>query len=94
LAIGISWFSHRIVGWSAFWKLTNLLPVLGGILDLLENSATSLAMASFPARSQVVLLFASLITPAKWVFVTASFLPYFIVVIGWLVQRIQASLLK
>jgi hypothetical protein len=88
--VGISWFSHRITGWHEIWKLTNLLPVLGGIFDLLENTATSLAMSLYPAKVQVVLVSASLFTPVKWVLVSLSFLPYFIFGIVWLIQRIRA----
>jgi hypothetical protein len=89
LAVGISWFNQRVSGWGDAWKLLNLAPILGGMLDLLENSATSLVMAIYPARSAILLISASLITPIKWVLVSGSFIPYFILVSAWLIQRIQ-----
>lgn len=91
LTFGISWFVQRLSGWGEAWKLTALLPLLGGIFDLLENSATSLAMAAYPARPGWILLSASIFTPVKWVFVSASFIPYFIFALAWLVQKIQGK---
>ena len=91
LAVGISWFVQRLTGWAEIWNLTNLLPILGGIFDLLENSATTYTMFSFPVRSQIALVSASLFTPIKWVLVCASFIPYFIFVAAWLIQRIQTG---
>ena len=82
LAIGISWFSQRLTGWGESWKLLNLVPIFGGVLDFLENSATSLVMASYPVKSSILLVSASIITPLKWVLVSGSFIPYFVFVIG------------
>ena len=90
LTVGISWFSQRITGWHQSWRLANLLPLLGGIFDLLENTATSLAMSLYPAKVQLVLFSASLFTPVKWILVSLSFLPYFALGTAWLIQRIRA----
>lgn len=90
LAVGISWFVQRLTGWADAWKLTNLIPVLGGLFDLLENSAATLAMASYPARPQILLSAASLFTPIKWLLVSASFIPYLIFGFAWLIQRIRS----
>lgn len=90
LTLGISWFIQRISGWKEIYRHINLLPVLGGIFDLLENSATTLAMALYPKKVQVLLLSASIFTPIKWVLVSASFIPYFLFGFVWLFQQIQA----
>lgn len=89
LAFGISWFVGRLQGWAPAWKFTNLLPVLGGVFDLLENTATSLAMAAYPARPGGILFAASLFTPVKWILVSGSFLPYFLFLIAWIIQKIR-----
>ncbi len=89
LAAGISWFNRKLTGWGEAWKLTNLIPVLGGSFDLLENLATTLVMSIYPARPQIILSAASLFTPIKWILVSASFIPYFILGTAWLLQRIQ-----
>ena len=90
LAVGISWFMQRLTGWADTLKLANLLPILGGLFDLLENSATTLAMSRYPARPLILLSAASIFTPIKWVLVSASFIPYFIFGFAWFIQRIQS----
>lgn len=91
LTLGISWFSQRLTDWKEIYAITNLLPVLGGIFDLLENSATTLAMALYPKKVQILLLSASLFTPIKWVLVSASFIPYFLFGFAWLFNQIRVS---
>jgi hypothetical protein len=91
LASGISWFNQRLTGWAKGWKLTNLLPLLGGIFDLLENSATTIVMSIFPVRSQLLLVIASLISPIKWVLVSSSFIPYFVLGAGWFIQLLKSK---
>jgi hypothetical protein len=90
LAVGISWFNQRIAGWHQARELSNLVPILGGIFDLLENSAASLAMSLYPEKVQIVLVSASLFTPVKWILVSLSFILYFVVGIAWLIQRIRS----
>ena len=90
LAFGISWFIQRLTGWADTWKLTNILPLLGGLFDLLENSAATLAMSRYPAQPLILLNAASIFTPIKWVLVSASFIPYFIFGFAWLIQRFQS----
>lgn len=89
LAFGISWFVQRLSGWAPAWRFSNLLPILGGIFDLLENTATSLSLAAYPARPGLILFSASLFTPIKWVLVSASFIPYFLFSGAWIVQKIR-----
>jgi hypothetical protein len=89
LTVGISWFIQRLSGWRDIWKLTNLLPVIGGLFDLLENSAVTLAMSLYPVKARIPLFSASLFTPIKWALVSVSFIPYFLFGFAWLVQRIQ-----
>jgi hypothetical protein len=55
------------------WRLANLAPLPGVLLDYLENISTSLAMARYPTRTPVVAFLAPLFTVAKWVFVAGSF---------------------
>ena len=88
LALGISWFFQRLEGWGNFWKLTNLIPVLGGFFDLLENTATSLVMGRYPAETWLIASAASLFTPVKWILVSAGFFPYFLLGFSWLFQQL------
>ncbi len=91
LAIGISWFIQRLPGWGEIWKWANLVPLLGGIIDLLENTAASLAFSTFPNRLHAALVSASVLTPIKWVLVSASFIPYFLFGVAWLVRVTQQA---
>ncbi len=60
------------------WRRMNLLPLFGVILDYLENSATSLVMARYPAPSPLVVEIAPYLTLLKWLFVGASFIALFV----------------
>lgn len=74
LGTAISWLFGKAFPPGSPWRLANLVPVLGLLLDYLENASTSLVMARYPARTPVIDLLAPLFTAAKWVFVAGSFL--------------------
>ena len=78
LGIGISWFSKQLSSWDESWKLANLLPILGGVFDFLENGATSLYMAVFPELVFGLAWAASIFTLLKWILICLAFLVYFI----------------
>jgi len=77
LAIGLSWFSKQLNTSSKIWNLVNLIPLLSGLLDYLENSATSLVMYLYPARWPGVAFLASIFTLLKWSTIVVSFIGYF-----------------
>ena len=91
LVFGISWFTQKLTNWPDRWKLGNLIPLLAGIFDFLENSMTSLVMILFPTRIEGVLILATTFTPIKWILVSGSFILYFIVgtaaLFGWINSR-------
>jgi hypothetical protein len=91
LGVGISWLFQQLPNWPETWKYANLLPVMGCIFDILENSGTSLVMASYPAHQPVWSILASISTPVKWSFVTSSFLIYFILAGGVLLRWIRST---
>ncbi len=73
---GISWLVGRAFpasGRAALGRRLNLAPVLGVGFDYLENLATSLVMARYPASTPVVDLLAGPFTLVKWIFVGGSF---------------------
>jgi hypothetical protein len=73
LATAISWLYARAFAPSSPWRLANLAPVAGVLLDLLENVSTSLVMARYPARTPGIDVLAPVFTLVKWVFVGGSF---------------------
>jgi hypothetical protein len=70
----ISWLLNRITPPGSRWRLLNLVPVAAFVLDLLENTATSLVMARFPLHCPPGELLAPILTPIKWLMVSASML--------------------
>jgi hypothetical protein len=56
------------------WRLLNLLPLAAFVLDLLENSATSLVMHYFPTKIGLAQGLAPVVTPLKWLAVGLSFM--------------------
>jgi hypothetical protein len=91
LTIGLSWFSKQLITYSKIWKLVNLIPLLSGLLDYLENSATSLVMYLYPVRWTGAALLASLFSLLKWGTIVLSFIGYFyfggVALIAWLNRK-------
>jgi len=78
LTFGISWFFNFLSSWPKNLIITNLLPLLAGLFDYLENTATSLVMSFYPNKLAVIPLLASAFTSIKWILVGLSFLVYFL----------------
>jgi len=76
----ISWILNRMLPSGSCWRLLNLVPLAAFVLDLLENTATSLVMARYPIHCPPGELFAPLFTPLKWLAVGGSFL---LLMVGW-----------
>jgi hypothetical protein len=73
LATALSWLYARAFAPGSPWRLANLAPVLGALLDYAENLSTSLVMLRYPARTPLVDTLAPLFTLTKWIFVGGSF---------------------
>lgn len=76
LVTAISWLAGRafpLTGRAASGRRLNLAPLLGVGFDYLENLATSLVMARYPAPTPVIDLLAGPFTLVKWIFVGGSF---------------------
>jgi hypothetical protein len=74
LASGISWLYSRSFGKDSIVRRANLVPVIGMVLDYIENITASIVMLRYPARTPIVDMVAVIVTPLKWVFVGGSFL--------------------
>jgi hypothetical protein len=86
LATTISWLGKRAFAEQSPWRLLNLVPVAGLLLDYAENICTSLVIGRYPAQTPVVDRLATVFTPLKWVFVGGSFVVLVAVAIAALVQ--------
>jgi hypothetical protein len=74
LGSSISWLWGRALPPVSLWRRVNLLPLLAMLFDLLENSATSLVMARYPAETALAAGLAPLFTAVKWLLVGSSFI--------------------
>jgi len=89
MAVGISWFIQHLNYPPDWVGYANLLPILGGLFDYLENSGTSLLMSLYPDLVPGLPLFTSIISATKWLLVGGSFLIYFILAFVALYQWIR-----
>lgn len=91
LTVGISWFYRFLTSWKLFWKFGNLLPILGGVFDYLENGAATWVMYIYPTRLAGLAQLTVFFTITKWSLIFLSFLVYFILGIGslfaWIKQK-------
>ena len=85
LATAISWVFGRAFAPDSRWQRANLTPLLGALLDYLENLSTSLVMLRYPDQTPVVDALAPVFTALKWGVLGASFLLLFggVVVVVW-----------
>jgi hypothetical protein len=73
LTTALSWVYARAVESDSSWRLANLAPLVGVLLDYLENLSTSLVMLRYPGRTPVIDTLAPVLTLVKWLFVGGSF---------------------
>jgi hypothetical protein len=89
LAVGISWFYQHLSGWKEIWRYGNLVPILGGIFDYLENGAASWVMAIFPARLPGLAQLTVIFSLGKWILISLAFLIYIIFGVGAFAGRVK-----
>jgi hypothetical protein len=94
LCAGIGWLFGRAFPAASGWQLANVVPVLGVLLDYLENISTSLVMARYPAATPVVDVLAPIFTMVKWIFVGGSFVLLLVGGVVGLVRWVRASTSK
>ena len=86
LVTSASWLLRRVVSSGSKWRLLNLFPLAAFILDLMENSATSLVMLRFPERCLFGQVLAPIISPLKWLAVGGSFLLILWAAVSYLIK--------
>ncbi|MAT41255.1 MAG: hypothetical protein CL609_02860 [Anaerolineaceae bacterium] len=90
-------FLTAFTGWAAAkvfipgspWRMLNLIPIFGMLLDYLENISAATVMARFPLRTPVVDFLTPVFTLLKWVFVYASFVVPIGLIIIFLIKTIK-----
>lgn len=89
LVTSASWLLRRVIPSNSKLRLLNLFPLAAFILDLLENSATSLVMMRFPERCLFGQGLAPIFSPLKWLAVAGSFLLILWAAVNYLVKRLK-----
>jgi hypothetical protein len=74
LTTAITWLTARGFAAGSLWRRANLVPLLAGLFDYLENGSTALVMARYPKRTPVVSMLAPDFTLLKWLLVAGSIL--------------------
>lgn len=73
LSTAISWLYQKAFAQDSAWQRANLVPVLGALLDYLENISASLVMVRYPSPTAVLDMVASIFTMLKWILVVGGF---------------------
>jgi hypothetical protein len=73
LVTSIGWLLKKALELGSPWYRLNLVPVAAVAFDFLENTATSLVMARYPAEAPLAAALAPGLTLVKWIFVYGSF---------------------
>ena len=89
-ATSTSWLLRKGIPVSSRWRLLNLVPLAAFILDICENSGTSLVMMHFPQPSPVAQFLAPIFTPLKWISVVLAVVLLFVALVLWIVKVFQA----
>ena len=89
LVTSIGWLVRKSVPADSAWQRLNLVPVAAVLFDYLENTATSLVMARFPAETPAAAGLAPWFTLAKWILVGASFAILLVVLVGVLARTMR-----
>jgi len=65
LLIAGSWLIRPVSATASRWRFVNTLPLIGFLLDLLENGAASFVITHYPARTPMAAI-VPIITLVKW----------------------------
>ncbi|MDO9121183.1 MAG: hypothetical protein Q7U31_05310, partial [Anaerolineaceae bacterium] len=90
----ISYLFKKGLAGSQPLPLVNLIPLLGFVFDLAENTATSVVMAAYPLSDTWGQFLAPVFTPVKWIFVSISMVLLVIGLLLWLKNGIMRSKLN
>jgi hypothetical protein len=82
-----SWLLSQVLKPGSKWRLLNLFPLAAFLLDLLENTGTSLVMAFYPLHNLPGELLAPLFTLLKWAAVSCSMLILVFAVVAFMGQK-------
>jgi len=89
LASCTSWIFSRSFDSSSTIQQVNLIPLIGMMLDYLENISASIVMLRYPIRTPILDISTVILTPLKWVFVGGSFVVLLVGVLRYGVKTLM-----
>jgi hypothetical protein len=89
--VAITWLLHRWLPADSRWHLLNVVPLIGGMGDFVENLGIIVMIVAWPAQLPAVALFTMVACLVKFTFIILSYLIIAGAVIGWTARRFRGS---
>lgn len=86
----ISWLFLKAFALEGSAQRLNVIPVLGGMFDYLENAGAALVMTRFPEQTPLVDVLVPLFTFAKWLLVGGSSILLLIGIAAFLANALRS----
>ena len=86
----ITWLLHRWLPQKSRWHRLNVVPVIGGICDYLENIGIVVMLLAWPAALPDIARFTMTATVFKFALYALAFTIIFCALAGWVVTGIRA----
>jgi hypothetical protein len=88
-AVTITWLLHKWLPAQSRWHRLNVVPVVGGICDYMENLGIIMMLLSWPAQLPDIARFTMVMGLVKWTFGILVFVIILGALIGWVVYIIK-----
>jgi hypothetical protein len=88
-AVAITWLLHRWLPAGSRWHRLNVVPVVGGIADYLENFGIITMLLAWPAQLPDIARFTMVAGLLKFLFGALAFIIIFGALAGWVVSFIK-----
>lgn len=94
LSLAITWLLHRWLPGNSPWHRLNLVPVIGGLCDYLENFGVIAMLLAWPDQLPEIARFTMAATLLKFSFSALAFLILGGALIGWLVNAYRGHAVR
>jgi hypothetical protein len=89
LIAATGWLAGKTFLLGSKWRMVTLVPLVGMLLDYLENISAARVMARYPNLTPLAAVLAPIFTLFKWLFVAVSFIIPVVLLILLLFRRIK-----
>jgi hypothetical protein len=88
-AVLITWLLHRWLPEESRWHRLNVIPIIGGICDYLENIGIITMLLAWPAQLPDIARFTMAAGFFKFTFSALAFAIIFVAILGWAVHAVR-----